>query len=69
MDSLLVNNLGMADRVIRVLLGISMLALIFVGPQTWFGLVGLVPLVTGVAGYCPIYHLFGLSTCPLEPEA
>lgn len=56
------HNEGTIDRVIRVVLGLALLSLIFVGPHTWFGLVGLVPLVTGVVGFCPIYRLFGLRT-------
>jgi hypothetical protein len=40
-----------------------------VGPKTGWGLVGLVPLVTGLAGTCPLYSIFGLSTCPKTPSA
>ena len=51
------------ERVVRVLLGLALLSLMFVGPQTMWGLVGLVPLMTGLAGTCPIYSLFGIKTC------
>jgi len=51
------------ERVIRVLLGLGLLSLMFVGPQTMWGLVGMVPLLTGLAGTCPIYSLFGFKTC------
>jgi hypothetical protein len=57
-------NEGNVDRAVRVVLGLALLSLVFVGPQTLFGLVGLVPLVTGLVGYCPLYQLVGLSTCP-----
>ena len=55
-------NEGTLDRVVRVALGVALLALVFVGPQTWLGLVGVVPLVTGLVGYCPLYRVLGLST-------
>lgn len=55
-----------ADRALRILLGISLLTLVVVGPQTPWGLVGLVPLITGLLGSCPIYAVFGLRTCPRE---
>jgi hypothetical protein len=56
-------NLGSIDRTIRVLAGIGLLALVFVGPQTPWGYLGLVPLLTGVVGFCPAYCPLGLSTC------
>ena len=64
--SFLTRNEGTVDRVVRVVLGVGLLSLIFVGPQTLLGLFGLVPLLTGIAGSCPLYTLLGLSTCPLE---
>jgi hypothetical protein len=54
------------DRGIRVVLGLGLLSLTVVGPQTWWGLVGLVPLVTGLLGFCPLYRLFGTGTCPVR---
>jgi hypothetical protein len=54
------------ERVLRVLVGLVLLSLIFVGPQTWWGLIGLVPLATGLFGTCPVYTLFGFSTCPMQ---
>jgi hypothetical protein len=62
-------NEGIIDRVIRVVLGLGLLSLIFVGPQTMIGLVGLIPLLTGIVGFCPLYRLVGLSTCPIEKSA
>ena len=62
------HNEGGVDRAFRMILGIGLLSLIFVGPQTLWGLVGLVPLITGATGFCPLYRLFGLSTCPLKPQ-
>ena len=60
------NNVGTVDRMIRVAVGIAALSLIFVGPRTWWGLVGLVPLVTAAAGTCPLYSLIGVSSCPVR---
>lgn len=62
---LLINESGF-DRLIRVLLGVAVLSLLFVGPQTAWGWLGLVPLATGIIGNCPAYALFGLSTCSEE---
>jgi Protein of unknown function (DUF2892) len=57
------SNLGMLDRSIRIVVGIVLLSLAFVGPQTPWGYVGLVPLLTGIVGFCPAYCPLGLSTC------
>lgn len=54
------------DRVVRIVLGLGLLSLTMVGPQTWLGLLGLVPLVTGLVGICPLYRAFGLSTRPVS---
>jgi Protein of unknown function (DUF2892) len=51
------------DRGLRVLLGIGLLSLAFVGPQTPWGWLGLVPLLTGLLGSCPLYTMLGLRTC------
>lgn len=56
-------NVGMFDRVLRILVGLILLSLVFVGPKTPWGLVGLVPLLTGLARFCPAYRLAGVSTC------
>jgi hypothetical protein len=52
------------DRALRILVGVALLALVVVGPRTYWGLLGLVPLATGLVGSCPLYTLFGFSTCP-----
>jgi hypothetical protein len=56
-------NEGGLDRVIRVVVGLGILSLAFVGPHTPWGYLGLVPLVTGIVGFCPAYALLGLNTC------
>lgn len=62
-------NESTADRAMRVVLGIVLLSLVFVGPHTLWGLVGLVPLVTGAIGSCPIYRVFGITTCPVARDS
>ena len=52
-------NIGSSDRLVRILLGIGSLLLAFEGPRTAWGYVGLVPLITGLLGYCPLYRAFG----------
>ena len=59
-------NEGMPDRLIRVIVGIVVIALVFVGPKTPWGWLGLVPLITGLVGWCPAYTLLGIRTCPLR---
>jgi hypothetical protein len=54
------NNVGNLDRLLRVALGLGLLAMVFVGPQTPLGWIGLVPLLTGAFGTCPLYSLIGL---------
>ena len=54
------------DRSLRVALGLGLLALTAAGPQTPWGLVGVIPLVTGLVGFCPLYRLVGLATCPVS---
>jgi hypothetical protein len=56
-------NVGSIDQFVRLLIGLGALSLIFVGPKTWWGLLGLIPLFTASLGSCPLYSLFGISTC------
>jgi ABC-type branched-subunit amino acid transport system permease subunit len=62
-------NVGGIDRILRIVAGLALLSLVFVGPQTLWGLVGLVPLGTALIGYCPAYTILGLNTCPAKPAA
>lgn len=66
MESVMKLNEGAIDRILRIVVGLGLLSLAFVGPQTPWGYVGLVPLLTGIIGFCPLYAVFGLSTCPLK---
>ena len=63
-------NVGMIDRVVRIVLGVALIAfaLGFLGPATpyrWLGWIGIVPLATAIFATCPLYSLMGLSTCPV----
>lgn len=59
-------NEGTVDRILRIVLGLGLLSIVFIGPQTMWGFLGLVPLLTGVLGFCPLYRVFGFNTCPVD---
>lgn len=59
-------NEGAIDRVLRVVVGLVVLSLVFIGPKTPLGWIGLLPLITGLVGFCPAYALLGLRTCKLK---
>ncbi len=61
-------NLGTLDRVLRIVVGLVLIALVFVGPQTPWGWVGVIPLATALIGWCPLYRLVGLRTCPVPKQ-
>jgi hypothetical protein len=56
-------NVGIPDRLIRIVIGLGLLSLIFVlqGPSRWLGLIGAVPLLRALVGFCPLYTLLGIS--------
>ena len=58
-------NEGTIDRALRIILGLGLISLVFVGPQTAWGWIGIIPLVTGALGTCPLYSMLGISTCPM----
>ncbi len=60
------HNMGKVDRVLRVIMGAVLISLVFVGPKTPWGWIGLVPLVTSLVGTCPLYTVFGWRTCPMK---
>ena len=62
-------NVGGIDRVLRIAVGLVLLSLFFLYPDAswrYFALIGIVPLATGLMSSCPLYSLFGMSTCPLK---
>lgn len=59
-------NEGTVDRILRVIVGLVLLSLVFIGPQTNWGWIGIIPLVTGLIGSCPVYSVLGIRTCPVK---
>ncbi len=60
---MLTTNIGSIDRVARIVVGVVLIALVFVGPKTPWGWIGVVPLATALVGWCPLYTLLGVRTC------
>jgi hypothetical protein len=58
------SNVGSLDRGLRIVLGAVLITLVFVGPKTPFGWIGVIPLVTALLGTCPLYSILGIRTCP-----
>jgi hypothetical protein len=58
-------NVGGIDRILRLVVGIALVGLALVGTIGWWGFIGIVPIVTAAVGYCPIYPLLGMNTCPI----
>lgn len=56
-------NVGMTERALRIIAGLGILSLAFVGPASPWAFLGVIPLLTGVFGFCPPYALLGISTC------
>lgn len=54
------------DRTLRIVIGLVAISLVFVGPKTMWGLLGIIPLATGVTGSCLLYSVMGVSTCPVQ---
>jgi hypothetical protein len=62
-------NVGGIDKILRIVAGLVLIALAIAGigsPWTW---IGVVPLLTGLVGFCPVYPILGLSTCPIKKAA
>ena len=69
MSALLKVNEHPVERVARVGLGVALIAMAAMGTIGVWGYIGVVPLLTGALGSCPLYTLFGLSTCPVKTRA
>jgi hypothetical protein len=63
-------NVGSVDRILRIVVGVALLVWFFVDQGTGFWhyakLIGVIPLVTGLMSSCPLYSIFGMSTCPMK---
>jgi Protein of unknown function (DUF2892) len=66
LDKLLPANQHPVERVLRVALGLAILSLTIIGPQSAWAFLGLIPLLTGMMGSCPLYTIFGISTCKAQ---
>jgi hypothetical protein len=66
----MIHNLGDFDRIARIVLGLGLLSLLMFasGGWKWLGLIGIVPLLTALAGWCPAYSLLGVKSCPTEEK-
>jgi hypothetical protein len=64
-------NVGRTDKLVRIVVGAGLLSLFFLlkGDARLLGLIGIVPLATGLVGYCPLYSMLGLNTCPTRTKA
>ena len=61
-------NVGSADKIVRIVLGLGLLSLLFPleAPMKYLGLIGIVPLATSLMGWCPLYTLLGMNTCKVK---
>jgi Inner membrane protein YgaP-like, transmembrane domain len=56
------HNIGSVDRALRIVVGVALVAMVFVGPQTLWGWIGLIPLATALVNWCPLYQALGIRT-------
>lgn len=56
-------NIGSLDKVIRIIVGLILIALVFVGPQTVWGWIGVPVILIALFGWCPLYKVLGVNTC------
>lgn len=64
----MLKNVGGLDRVLRVVVGLALIVMAVAGTIGVWGWIGVVPLVTGLAGRCPAYRLLGMNTCPMSAK-
>lgn len=62
-------NVGTADRTVRIVVGIILMALAATSTVGWWGWLGVVPLATGLLGWCPPYSMLGINTCGVKAKA
>jgi hypothetical protein len=62
-ESNMKKNVGNVERVLRIIAGAAILSFAFVGPQSPWAYLGIIPLATGLVGWCPPYALLGISSC------
>lgn len=62
-------NVGGIDRILRIIVGLALIALAVTGTVGWWGWIGVIPLATGLIGTCPAYRLLGMSSCPVSGKS
>lgn len=62
------SNVGGIDKILRIVAGVVLLALAIMGIGAPWTFIGIVPLATGLMGWCPAYSLLGMNTCPLRKQ-
>lgn len=67
-ETAMAKNVGIVDQWLRIVLGVALIAVIFLidGPWRWLGLIGIIPLATAFLRWCPLYTLLGIDTCPRQ---
>jgi Inner membrane protein YgaP-like, transmembrane domain len=69
----MMKNVGSADKIIRIVVGIALIAFALFGPADigwkWVGWIGVVPILTALMGWCPAYSVLGMRTCPMEKKS
>ena len=62
-------NVGGMDRILRIVVGLALIGATLAGMLPVWGWIGVVPLLTGALGFCPLYPLFGFNTCPMKKSS
>ena len=60
-------NIGNLDRILRIIIGVGLIAASLIGALPAWGWIGVIPLVTALVGWCPLYRVIGVRTCKLPP--
>jgi len=69
MANWLTKNEHPVERAVRVVVGLGLVAAAATGALGWWAYIGVIPVITGLVGSCPLYTLLGISTCPVKPKA
>lgn len=65
-ESIMKNNVGGLDKILRIVAGLGLIGATAAGLLPVWGYIGIVPLATGLMGWCPAYSLLGIKTCPMQ---
>lgn len=61
-------NMGTIDRILRIIVGVALITYGILN-QSWIGFIGIIPILTALVRFCPLYTMFGMSTCKIEPKS